>query len=338
MSFTTQIDVANRALQHLGIPRITAFTDSSRQAKEMGFAVDKIRRSLLRRSVWTFATRRAVLRNNDANTRLISFPTYSAAVTYGRADIVQDSTGYLWISNRATNLAQTPGAGGVNPYWLSYWGPTVAQGWSSTVSYIYGDMVWNSTTAYIAINTSLNNTPVADAGAHWLPLNSAGSAATVSTGIAYAPFGYATSVGVSTNRLLYPLPANFLRIAPQDPKAAAVVRLGVTAGMQYNDWEIENNYLVTNDTAPIIFRFVADTTDVTQCDDLFNEMWAAQLAVETCETLTQSHEKLSDMLMIRKDYLDIAKLTNAIEVGSTENEIPEGGVPAQGGQPAQGGR
>src|SRR6266550_3602650 len=125
MAFFTPVDIANRALQHCGLPRIVAFTDSSRQAKETNFAIDMIRRSELRRSIWTFATRRAVLRTNLTTAKPLLLGTYAAGTTYAGGDIIQDSTGYQWISLRASNTGNTPGAGGANPYWGPYYGPQV---------------------------------------------------------------------------------------------------------------------------------------------------------------------------------------------------------------------
>ena len=324
MAFATQVDVANRALQHLGIPRITAFTDSSKQAKEIGFCYDKIRRAELRRSVWTFATRRSVLRPLISTSRLVTFSVYSAATTYAVGDVVQTSDGYLWLSVGAP-LAITPGGEGVSPNWIPYFGPVVAQAWDATISYYAGDVVWVSTAAYIATAPSLNHTP--PNATYWHVI--------VGATVSVAPILYPVGVNPDgTMRNIYYLPANFLRIAPQDPKAAAVVRLGVTAGMQYNDWEIEGNLLSTAQVSPIIFRFVADHTSPSLMDDLFNEVWAAHIAAELCETMTQSHEKLVDMQGIWKDYLAIAKLTTSIEGGSTEDEVQEGGLSAPGGQPA----
>src|SRR5260370_16077678 len=140
--FTTPVDVANRALQIIGVPRITAFTDSVKAAKETSFATDMLRQAELRRSVWTFATRRAVLRPFIAGTTpQMTLATWSAATTYATADIVADSNGFAWISTRAGNLNFVPGAGGVNPAWVAYFGPLICQVWSSAITYFPGDIV-----------------------------------------------------------------------------------------------------------------------------------------------------------------------------------------------------
>lgn len=329
MSFTTPVDIANRALQHCGVTRIATLTDSSKPARETAFAIDKIRRALLERSVWTFATRRAVLRKTTSTIETITFETYDAAATYPAGAVVTDTAGFLWISTVGSNLANTPGTGGVNPFWVPYFGPTVADVWASGGPYYPGDVVYKSATVYILTGFATATTADPASGAPWVVITDA----TVAASVNFAPVGYATSTG-TTQRNVYKLPANYIRIAPQDPKAPAVTRLGVTAGMMYNDWEIENGFLFSADVSPIIFRFVADQTDVTAMHDLFCEVWAAQLGLEVAEPLTQNHGKLADIMGIYNRYLDMAKLTNAIEGGSTEDEVPEGGQPAQprGGQ------
>jgi hypothetical protein len=70
--FTTPLDIVNRALQHCGRRRIFSFTDLTDNAQEMAFLYDKLRRAELRRNVWTFATRRTVLRPIDFTTMTLA--------------------------------------------------------------------------------------------------------------------------------------------------------------------------------------------------------------------------------------------------------------------------
>jgi len=334
MAFNTTVDVANRALQIIGVPRVTAIAingaggDSSKSAKEAGFAIDKIRESELRRSVWTFATRRAVLRPTVSTTVTALFLAWSAATTYAGGDIVVDANNFLWISNFNSNLNNIPGAGGVSPWWTAYYGPTVAQQWSSVVQYFPGDLVYvsgASSVLYIAVAPSLNHTP--PNATYWHVV----AGATSAVPIQYAPLGVNPPTGATT-RNIYLLPANYIRMAPQDPKAAAIARQGLTAGMMYNDWELENGYLFTNDASPIIFRFVSDQTDTTVMSALFCEAWAAQLAVSLAIPLTQSVEKLNTALGVYRDTMAAAKAENAVEEGSTESELPETNQPQQQGR------
>ena len=324
--YTVPLDVANRALQIIGVPRIANFT-ATKAGLETAFSMDKIRQAELRRSVWTFATRRTMLRPVISTTQNITFLAYNAATTYAAGDVVADTNGYLWLSVRGTNLAQTPGAGGVNPYWVSYFGPLVAQAWVTATPYFPGDVVVVSSVIYICVLAHSSQTP--PNATYWHVV----AGATGAVGVQLSPLGVNPPTGAST-RNLYRLPANYIRMAPQDPKAPATTRPGTLAGMQYNDWEIENGYLFTADSSPIVFRFVADQTDVTLMDALFCEAWAADLGAKTAMPLTQSPEKLNLAVGEYTRTLAMAKAMNAIEEGSTDPELPEG---AQQAAPAAAG-
>jgi hypothetical protein len=314
MAFLTPVSVANRTAQHLGEPRITLFTDSSKFAKEAGFAIDMVRRSELRRSVWTFATRRAVLRPTSATSKLVTFDTYSAAQAYTAGDIVQTSDGYLWLCIVAAT-GTTPGAGGIAPPWVPYYGSVMAHDWDAAVAYLPGDLVFETTVFSICILANTNQNP--PNATYWHVI----ADATGAVPAVLAPTQYNTPAGAST-RNVYRLPANFVRVAPQNPKAAAITRPNTTAGMHFNDWEIEGQNLLTDDTSPILFRFGTDIQDVTSMPDLFCETWAARLALDLCETVTQSQQKKADMLALYNECLDMAAFTNAIEGGSSEDPRP----------------
>lgn len=326
--FITPYDIANRACQHLGVPRISTFSDTSKQAVEFGFNYDKLRRSELTKNVWGCATRRAVLRKIViGTTKSLTFATYSAAATYGLGDVVKDSSSTLWISNQAANLANTPGVGGINPPWSAYYGNVVAQAYGSGVAYIPGDVIFVSTVAYInnqaVTGTSPPNT------SYWQPMT-----ATVGGVISFfSPIGYPKDG--STIRNIYRRPANFLRIAPLDPKVAGNVRSNTTAGMQYNDFEFEGDYIMssywgsTAQADPLVLRFVADQTDVPSMDDTFCEALAARMAVECAETITQSKDKKMASVALYDNAVAVARMVNAIEAGTTE---PEPNTPVAQGQ------
>jgi hypothetical protein len=234
---------------------------------------------------------------------------------------VADSTGFLWISTAGSNLANTPGAGGVNAKWLPYFGPTIAQVHDTSTAWKPGDLVYVSSTVYLAIAANTNQTP--PNATYWM----APTGATISTIVAPWPTAYESDG--STVRNKYRLPSNFLRMAPQDPKFASGVRQNVAAGMQFNDWEIEAGYLMTGDSGGFVMRFVADQADVATMEPLLCEVWAAQLAVTLAEPMTQNEEKLAAATAAYVRFMNTAKLVNSIEAGSTEDEPPEAGAPAQ---------
>lgn len=342
MPFTQPLDIAKRALQHLGQPTIGALTDSSRQAVESLFCYPMLRQAELRRASWTFAARRAVLRSRTATTFLMTPVTYSAATTYGIGDIVVDSLGYWWLSVRASNLANTPGQNGagsvgVNPYWIAYYGPRVCDSWASGTFWA-GDVVYKTTTAYIATpaqGTSITTQDPAS-GAPWHVI----AGATVASFVGYEPRGIAlapsASASAASTRYIYDLPVNYMRSAPQDEKApASASRAFLTLGQQFNDFEIEGGLLYSANTGPKIFRFTADHTDVSTMEPLFCEMLALNMARSMCMPLTGSRE-LEAYLEGRYAQLAVeARVTSLIEAGSLELESSP---PQQQEQQAQRGR
>ena len=82
-------------------------------------------------------------------------------------------------------------------------------------------------------------------------------------------------------RFAYPLPTDFLRLLAPDP----------ISNREDIEWVIEGNTIVTNDSAPLQIRYVADITDPNLMDPLFREAVSADLAMELCEEITQSNEK-----------------------------------------------
>jgi hypothetical protein len=142
--FQTAVDIANRALQHCGVPRIDAtlgFTENSQRAGETSFVYDKLRRAELRRNTWRFATRRTAIRAIDGNTLLIAPSLWSASATYFQGSIVADETGYLWQSKIQGNLGNDP----QNSYtWEPYFGPMTASLYDSSQGYYTGEIVYTA--------------------------------------------------------------------------------------------------------------------------------------------------------------------------------------------------
>lgn len=94
--------------------------------------------------------------------------------------------------------------------------------------------------------------------------------------------------------------------------------LGAPSGLDYDDSNIENGCIVAPDTGPRMIRFVADVVDVTKFDDLFCEGFAARIAREVCEPLTQSVSKLTSIGQAYQKFMSEARLVNLIEVGPIE--------------------
>ncbi len=125
-AFTQPLDIVNRALHILELPRIGSLSDSNLSATEMAFAYDKRREYELRRNMWRFATRRVALRPT-ASTSVLLVPSTWVAGTYPGGSIVEDASGVEWISlvNNNTGTPGVPGSG-----WEQYFGPMVVTPWN----------------------------------------------------------------------------------------------------------------------------------------------------------------------------------------------------------------
>ena len=137
LNFTDSLSIANRALQLLGQRPITAFNDGSLAGAEIGFVYDKLRNAELRRNVWRFSIRKAVMypinqpvpaqaTPTAPQTVSASLPTmlfvpalWSATTEYDYGSIVADALGNIWVSDIDVNVNRIPG---VDPVWDNYFG------------------------------------------------------------------------------------------------------------------------------------------------------------------------------------------------------------------------
>lgn len=312
-AFAAPVDIANRALQKLGQTRITAFTDDSKAASEAGFIYDKVRRAELRRNVWRFAIRVAVLRALDTDSRTVGFPAWAIGTTYAQNFVVLDG-GQLWYSKAAGNIGHAPSD--TSAYWTRYFGAVVAVPYDSTTTYYAGDLVYVGSAVSLSLISNNSDTPPSS---NWLVLTAATlTAISIIYPIGSGPFSQ------NGSRNVYQLPNGYLKKAPQAPKAGSYSLFGSPGNIGYDDWAFQDNYIVANwSTDLIIFRFVADIADVSQFDDMFCEGLACRIGVELCEPLTQSVEKAQ---MLGKEYdtfMSEARTVNCIETGPVESPLDD---------------
>lgn len=216
--------------------------------------------------------------------------------------------------------------------------------WDSGTSYSIGNSV-GASDGYIytsVINANLGNDPIDGDVTKWTNTNvlnpwtreftgGTGSVKWLQVGGDGAPAGgvtlatpniiYPVGCGPSSQdntRNIYPLPCNFLREAPQDPKAGSHSWIGAPTGLDYNDWNPERDFIISSEQGPIVLRFVADITDVSMMDDMFCEGLGLRIALEVCEPLTQSNAKLNNIAQKYQKFFGEARTVNAIETGSTE--------------------
>lgn len=323
MSFTSPVDICNRGLQHVGARRIATLADNSKQAAEVNFCYDKLRRAELRRSVWRFATRRCTLKALTGTTkRFIPAAWTGTSTSYLAGTIVQDTSGVYWIcmvSNTST-LLNGPGTVQLGqPFnWQQYFGPVVADAYSAGVTYNAGDVVYTAGSPDLyylsASNANTANTP--SSGAPWVVITSA-----IDQQILIPQPIQVTYNGIV--QTAYALPYGFMRMAAQNPRSASTSTLATSANLPYLDWTLEGGYLMTATTAPIIFRYVADVQNVPEMDDMFCEGLAARIGYEVCETLTQSNVKLQAIAAAYQKFVKDARLINMLETGNTEPEEEE---------------
>lgn len=411
--FLDSLDVANAALFHVGAGKILSIDEDSERNEACSFWYDKMRRAELRRNVWRFSTRRAVLRPIDTTTRFLVPNEYSDEITYAIGAVVRDDNGVLWQSVVPDNLDNEPHT---TTAWEQYFGPltislydedaeyssgelvykagdkdgsyvifmslqdqndddpSTGTAWSATETYhadevvTHGGFVWRSLIEFNINNTpavapndwdedasySIGNTvtasdgyiytavtgsnqgndPVEDDGTNWsggtvprawsktpenpeaartwLPIYGAGTSIHIRYPIGTGP------VSQAGNRNVYRLPSGFLRVAPQNAKAGINPALGAPAGVAHSDWEYEDQYLITHGTGPILFRFVADMTDVAKFDDMFCNGLACRIGLAVCERLTQSTAKHGKIASEYKYFMDEARKVNAVEMGPEE--------------------
>lgn len=153
--FSTAIDISNRALDHVGQDPISALTDDSKRAAICGRVYDKLRRAELRRNLWRFATKRAILRAIGATTMLLRPALWGSTTTYFVGSIVADENGQLWESLVPDNLGNQPET---SMTWGEYFGPLTVSLYDSTTAYFSGELVYTTAgTGTYRVYRSLQN-------------------------------------------------------------------------------------------------------------------------------------------------------------------------------------
>ena len=99
----------------------------------------------------------------------------------------------------------------------------------------------------------------------------------------------------------YPFPNDYLRLSRDDESR---LRL---------DWRVEGKFIVTQDKAPLNFKYTAQITDPTQFDSMFVEAFAHKLAIATCKEVTGSTANLADLKDSLKTIMASARQANAYE-------------------------
>lgn len=124
----------------------------------------------------------------------------------------------------------------------------------------------------------------------------------------------------------FPLPGDFIMIAPPDQYTsytlgaipAGLIPAGQNSSGTYNDWQIENfpgggQAIIADQPGPLYLRYITSSVTEANFDPSFAEAFAAALAMDTCEELTQSNTKMATMEKMHDDAINLAKKRNAFE-------------------------
>lgn len=112
----------------------------------------------------------------------------------------------------------------------------------------------------------------------------------------------------------YPLPSDYLGLIQVGEQ---YVRLGRKA-----PWSVESGNILTNLQAPLRIRYQYRVENPGLYDPLFVEVLACKLALEACETLTQSGSKKQAAMEEYKFAISEAVRQDAIE--NPPDELPQG--------------
>lgn len=280
-------------------------------------------------------TNRVYMSMLDGNTDNPATATaWDATVTYSKNQVITRSS-VAYMSRIDLNLNQDP-ATTFFAEWAS--GTTYASGAKVTAT---DGLIYQSST-----NGNVGNNPTTDGGSHWTNtgvlspwdttfVSGAGSlnwrqigGIEFPYGVTLTPMNIIWPVGTgpanqASSRNAYRLPANFLRLAPLDSKAAATSPLGFPGNTYADDWEFRGAYLTTRTNTEIIFAFVADTVDVATFDGMFCEGLGARIGFEVCETLTQSTEKKQGIGSEYQKFMSEARQSNAIIMGPDDQPLDD---------------
>jgi len=168
MAFLDSLDIANRACQWLGIPRIVETDEDSVANNEISFVYDKLRRSVLRRDVWQCSIKYAPLRPIASTTYLLAPDEWSATTTYPVGAIAKDSNGEIWVSTEPENYNNDPAS---TRAWDRYFGPMTVHLYDATIEYYAGELVYktvgNPGSYVIYLSMSNENDSVPSTASAW---------------------------------------------------------------------------------------------------------------------------------------------------------------------------
>jgi len=177
-TYSSPLDIANRACQHMGVRRLITFSDDTVQASELNFNYNPLRQNELRRDVWRFSIRKCMLRPISTTSGKITPAAWTNVHTYLQGSVVSYN-GVLYQARTGVPAAQEPDTSPV--YWEQFFHSVHAtawvaggatnnpQPWAPSGDYAAGTIVIGSdNNNYMSnFNGNTGHNPVTDGGVNW---------------------------------------------------------------------------------------------------------------------------------------------------------------------------
>jgi len=120
----------------------------------------------------------------------------------------------------------------------------------------------------------------------------------------------------------YQLPNDFLRLI----EGGALTNMADLTDFRASStalYSVEGGKILTNIGAPLPIRYIADITDASLFDSCFVESFAARLALESVERITESTTKRADLAQDYRTSIREATRANALEVAAESSADSE---------------
>lgn len=249
---------------------------------------------------------------------LVTFAAWDIGTSYTQGQIALGSDNRLWQLIAPSDTGDDPTL--TTGIWAEYFGNITATQYDSTQGYGFGEIVFypeDNTIWSSILNGNTNDPELTYPNGGWVL-----QTASLSPVFIQWPAGTGPQTD-NTSKNVFFLPSGYLRVAPQAPDAGRNSFLGYPGNIPSTDWTFEGGLLLSQMSGVIMFRFAADVVDVTTMDDMFCEGLSCRIALEVCEKLTQSSEKLKGIDGEYKVFMGDARDTNGIEQGSVEPPLDD---------------
>lgn len=352
----TTLQIKNRALQLLGVSRLTLETDVSKNASAVNAVYDIARRAELRRHIWKFSLSRAELvalseSDDPIFEDIADFD--DAETTYDTGQLVM-SEGEPWLCIQAVTAGD--GMPRLNTADWSLYKLEGATDWSATATYAADDIVYYRGRYYQASGAIVAGihppTNLGDNADEWRDYPSYPRATLWATGTSYSR---GELVYVQESDVIYSSRTNTNSGNNPESDTTNWVRLGTAANFHFNpphfdrtkafplpedflrfanphdpkyrhtklELLLEGRQILSDDAGPLSIRYCRDVINPREFDPLFVEALAAKIAFECCEELTNSTAKLENTTTLYDVAVKDAAQIDAIERGPTEPEIDD---------------